>query len=144
MREKYGDVESDSSSSSEEEDEIAMVRNEYTFSFTSFAQEDNDQKTRSFFRTLSLLKKGDARIYDKEAKFYDDGEIKIITTLLLLFVAESSRSGENRPVKKTKPVYLKDFERQQLLEKGELAGVSDEEEDRVITHSEEQEQLKTE
>ena len=60
------------------------------------------------------------------------------------FFADSSSSGENRPVKKTKPVYLKDYERQQLLAKGEMAGVSDDEEDRIVIHSEEQEQLKTE
>ena len=65
--------------------------------------------------------------------------------MLLLLVAEPSSSDENKPVKRTKPVFLKDFERQQLLEKGELAGLSDDDDDdgRVITHSEEQEQLKT-
>ena len=93
-----------------------------------------------------MLKKGDARIYDKEAKFYDDGETLLQFLILLLFVAvaESSSSGEGRPVKKAKPVYLKDFERQQLLEKGEMAGISDDEEGRVVTFGEEQEQLKTE
>lgn len=53
----------------------------------------------------------------------------------------------NKP-EKVKPVYLKDYERQRLLEKGELAGLSDDEEEedekrRILAYNDEQKQLKS-
>ena len=52
----------------------------------------------------------------------------------------------NKP-EKVKPVYLKDYERLRLLEKGELAGLSDDEEEDekrgILAYNDEQKQLKS-
>ncbi|XP_008328968.1 protein KRI1 homolog [Cynoglossus semilaevis] len=59
---------------------------------------------RDFYRTLSLLKKKDPRIYEKDARFYSEGEPS----------SEEKPSTSKKPVK---PMYLKDYERTVILER---------------------------
>ena len=85
---------------------------------------------------LSLVKHRDAKIYDENFKFYQE--------------ESCNGSGGNNSVgsEKTskKPLYLKDYERKQLLEEGSRAGLSDEDEDkeegRPLSYVKEQQQLK--
>ncbi|KAL4236583.1 KRRI-Interacting protein 1 [Mactra antiquata] len=133
LKNKYGDEdESDDSSSSESEDENAEALTE--------------QLDKDWLRTLSALKSKDPIIYQKDVKFYhdddedsdsgddDDGDKK--------------KSSKKEKKSKDKPMYLKDYERKILLEKG---GVVDEEEERVkfnkssnktLSYQQEQEQLR--
>nr|XP_006631667.1 PREDICTED: protein KRI1 homolog [Lepisosteus oculatus] len=61
---------------------------------------------RDFYRTLSLLKKKDPRVYQKDASFYSDRE------------SDSASEEKARSSKKTeKPMYLKDYERKVILER---------------------------
>ncbi|XP_045158400.2 protein KRI1 homolog [Mercenaria mercenaria] len=99
LKDKYGDEEeSEDSSSSESEDEDAEALTE--------------QLERDWLRTLSALKSKDPRIYQKDVKFYHD---------------DKDESGDNKKSKKTKdkPMFLKDYERKVLLEKGGLIGDDD-------------------
>eukprot|EP00118_Oscarella_pearsei_P003520 m.14620 g.14620 ORF g.14620 m.14620 type:complete len:627 (+) comp25852_c0_seq1:22-1902(+) len=126
LKEKYGDdfeLEDDESSSSELEDDDARgitKRNE-----------------RDFLKTLSLLKSKDPRLQDKNFKLYESEE-------------EESDGGDDLKEHMSRPVRLRDFEREQLLKKGSLAGVEDgsdaasedAEDFRDLTYNEEQRQLK--
>uniref|UniRef100_A0AAY4BPL0 Protein KRI1 homolog n=1 Tax=Denticeps clupeoides TaxID=299321 RepID=A0AAY4BPL0_9TELE len=72
-----------------------------------FTDELDPKLERDFYRTLSLLKKKDPKIYQTDAKFYKDDA--------------SDPSSDERPStsKKTpKPMFLKDYERQVILERG--------------------------
>ncbi|KAK3747285.1 hypothetical protein QZH41_016854 [Actinostola sp. cb2023] len=98
-------------------------------------QEVTAQNEKEFLTVLSLLKKKDPKIYDQNVHFYEN---------------ESSSEDEGETSKKPeKPIYLKDYERQQLLEKGSKAFVSDDESDdddeehqKDLTYNEEQKALK--
>ncbi|XP_041828643.1 protein KRI1 homolog [Melanotaenia boesemani] len=93
LKDRYGDraeeSDSETSESSSDESEVEL---------------DPDVE-RDFYRTLSLLKKKDPKIYEENAKFYSedasDGDIK------------PSTSKKD----KVKPMYLKDYERRVILEK---------------------------
>ncbi|XP_071330592.1 protein KRI1 homolog [Trachinotus anak] len=60
---------------------------------------------RDFYRTLSLLKKKDPKIYQKDAKFYSEGD------------ASTSDEKPSTSKKALKPMYLKDYERKVILER---------------------------
>ncbi|XP_062294416.1 protein KRI1 homolog [Scomber scombrus] len=92
LKDRYGDraddSESESSESSSDDSEVEL----------------DPEVERDFYRTLSLLKKKDPKIYQPDAKFY----------------SEDASTGEEKPsTSKTavKPMYLKDYERKVILEK---------------------------
>ncbi|XP_039979703.1 protein KRI1 homolog isoform X2 [Xiphias gladius] len=58
---------------------------------------------RDFYRTLSLLKKKDPKIYQRDTKFYSEG-------------ASTSDEKPSTSKKAVKPMYLKDYERKVILE----------------------------
>ncbi|KAM9785330.1 protein KRI1 homolog [Syngnathus typhle] len=91
LKDRFGDREvndySESTESSSDESEVDL----------------DPEVERDFYRTLSLLKKKDPKIYQEDAKFYSDtpnDDVKPST----------SKS-------KVKPMYLKDYERKVILEK---------------------------
>lgn len=101
MKTKYGDNINfeDETSSSSEDDEDGVE-------FTEKVEKD-------FFKTLAYIKNKDPRIYDKNVQFFDNTQLSV---------------NKDEKKKKEKPMFLKDYERKILLEKGGI--VSDEEEDK--------------
>ncbi|XP_016362177.1 protein KRI1 homolog isoform X2 [Sinocyclocheilus anshuiensis] len=103
LKDRYGDQDqensSDSSDSDSDESEVEL----------------DPKLDRDFYRTLSLLKKKDPKIYQKDAKFYTE---------------DTSGSGsDDQPStskKSEKPMFLKDYERKVVLERG---GKYDDDED---------------
>uniref|UniRef100_A0A673NJV0 Protein KRI1 homolog n=1 Tax=Sinocyclocheilus rhinocerous TaxID=307959 RepID=A0A673NJV0_9TELE len=98
LKDRYGDQDEDNSSDSSDSD-------------SDESEVELDPKLdRDFFRTLSLLKKKDPKIYQKDAKF---------------FTEEASGSGsDDQPStskKSEKPMFLKDYERKVILERGGAA-----------------------
>uniref|UniRef100_A0A671S6C8 Protein KRI1 homolog n=1 Tax=Sinocyclocheilus anshuiensis TaxID=1608454 RepID=A0A671S6C8_9TELE len=95
LKDRYGDQDqensSDSSDSDSDESEVEL----------------DPKLDRDFYRTLSLLKKKDPKIYQKDAKFYTE---------------DTSGSGsDDQPStskKSEKPMFLKDYERKVVLERG--------------------------
>ncbi|XP_069086499.1 protein KRI1 homolog [Pleurodeles waltl] len=91
LRDRYGDhqeAEDSLSSSSEEEEENVRW---------------DPKLDKDFYRTLSLLKTKDPRIYQQDVTFYHNEEL--------------SSENEEAQKKKEKPMYLKDYERKVILEK---------------------------
>ncbi|XP_066498240.1 protein KRI1 homolog [Hoplias malabaricus] len=104
LKDRFGDKDEESSSGSsdsdsEDESEIEL----------------DPRLEKDFYRTLSLLKKKDPKIYQKDAKFFSEE-------------ASSSGSDEKPSIssKAVKPMFIKDYERKVILERG---GKYDDEED---------------
>merc|ERR1712168_368265 len=123
LKEKYGpDAKLDSSSSESEDDDAEGL---------------TPQIEKDFLQTLSMIKGKDPKIYEKDAVFFAPA-------------ADNSNSNSSESAKKTKeePVYLKDYERKRLLEKGEKAYLSDTDDESEmpkgngVTYVEEQNNLK--
>ncbi|KAK3577521.1 hypothetical protein CHS0354_026477 [Potamilus streckersoni] len=108
LKDKYGDdLDTDSdSSSSETEDEDAEAL--------------TDKLEKEWLSTLVALKKKDPKIYQKDFKFYHESENEDEDS------SDSDRKKKKQ--KKEKPLYLKDYERKVLLEKGGIVSDSDDEE----------------
>ncbi|GAA6215501.1 protein KRI1 homolog isoform X1 [Lates japonicus] len=94
LKDRYGDQadnsDSESSESSSDDSEVEL----------------DPEVERDFYRTLSLLKKKDPKIYEKDAKFYSEGD-----------GASTSDEKPSTSKKGVKPMYLKDYERKVILEK---------------------------
>lgn len=105
VKARYGedaaDLDSDLSSSSED-DEVGV--------------ELTEAVEKKFYKTLSCLKNKDPRIYDQNVRFFDE--------------SDGIEQQRNKKLgKKEKPVFIKDYERQLLLEKGGHISDSDDEAD---------------
>lgn len=133
LKTKYGDINEDetsgesseSESSSEEEEENELTR----------------QFDKDFYKTLSLLKNKDPKIYNQDVTFFDDTN----KTQELLVEKKKNKA------KKEETVFLRDYERKLIIEKeGKLSDSEDEsivrkknrEEFKNVTYVQEQEQLK--
>ncbi|XP_043550827.1 protein KRI1 homolog [Chiloscyllium plagiosum] len=91
LKDRYGDRADEEESSSSESDDDSEV-------------ETDPKLDMEFYKTLSLLKQKDPKIYQRDAQFYS--------------VEESSQNDdESAAKKKEKPMYLKDYERKVILEK---------------------------
>lgn len=95
LKDRYGDQDEDSysgsDSSSDDDSEVEL----------------DPKIERDFYRTLSLLKKKDPKIYREDAQFYTEN------------AAETSSNAQPSTSKKAeKPMYLKDYERKVILERG--------------------------
>ncbi|XP_077415627.1 protein KRI1 homolog [Vanacampus margaritifer] len=92
LKDRFGDrevdYESESSESSSDDSDVEL---------------DPDVE-RDFYRTLSLLKKKDPKIYQKHVKFYSED-------------APNTDVKPSTSKSKVKPMYLKDYERKVILEK---------------------------
>ncbi|KAL6736538.1 hypothetical protein Aduo_006880 [Ancylostoma duodenale] len=113
IKDKYGDDVEDTSSSEEEPE-------------WSAADEMH------FLRTLSALKGNDASIYDEKSDFWQDDDDKL-----------SKQRPKKKKQEKQKPMYLKDYERKLVLEKGGQIDESDEEDEQKDgNYFEQQEQIR--
>ncbi|XP_026773084.3 protein KRI1 homolog [Pangasianodon hypophthalmus] len=95
LKDRFGDQDDEGSSgSSDSESDESEV-------------EFDPKLERAFYLTLSLLKKKDPKIYQKDAQFYTEE-------------ASSSGSDEKPSTSKksVKPMFLKDYERKVILERG--------------------------
>ncbi|KAJ8283778.1 hypothetical protein COCON_G00026280 [Conger conger] len=93
LKDRYGDETGDTESDSESDEDSEV--------------ELDPRLEKDFYRTLSLLKKKDPKIYQQDAKFYT--------------AQESSGDSDDQPStskKQEKPMFLKDYERKVILEKG--------------------------
>eukprot|EP00058_Branchiostoma_floridae_P020469 XP_002605959.1 hypothetical protein BRAFLDRAFT_92213 [Branchiostoma floridae] len=125
LKDRYGDVDIDasSSSSSETEDEDAV--------------ELTPAIEKGFLKTLAALKSKDPRIYQQDVSFYEDKK------------AEADKAEGKGKKPKEKPMFLKDYERKVLLEKGGVPSDEESSDDESAmkkpnspSYYEEQEQIK--
>ncbi|XP_078285425.1 protein KRI1 homolog [Rhinoraja longicauda] len=93
LKDRYGDGAGEEDSSSSESDESEL--------------EADPTLDIDFYKTLSLLKKKDPKIYQKDVQFYTTDDVG----------NEGSKGKTANKKKKEKPMYLKDYERKVILEK---------------------------
>ncbi|KAJ0001491.1 hypothetical protein NQD34_006511 [Periophthalmus magnuspinnatus] len=91
LKDRFGNGDEDSESSSESSSDDSEM-------------ELDPELERDFYRTLSLLKKKDPKIYEKDVKFYSE-------------VQSTSDEKPSTSKKAVKPMYLKDYERKVILER---------------------------
>ncbi|RZC36871.1 KRI1 -like, partial [Asbolus verrucosus] len=114
---KYGEdlLSEDTSSSSDDDDDGVEITKEVE---------------KQFFKTLACLKNKDPRIYDENVKFFENDD-------------KADKASKRK--KKEKPLYIKDYERELILQKnGELSDSEQEEDPRTRspTYVEEQKRIK--
>lgn len=118
MKTKYGEQiidHSDSSSSSSDDDDDAMHITEET--------------EKDFFKTLASLKSKDPKIYDESVNFF----------------SEVSNASVKKIKKKDQPIFIKDYERNLLLEGSDPITNSDDETNKpsnTLSYIQEQERIK--
>ncbi|XP_037722586.1 protein KRI1 homolog [Drosophila subpulchrella] len=97
---------------------LDVSESEFDSDSSSSEEDEVDPKfDQDFFKTLSSLKSKDPRIYDKDAKFFNESSSD-----------EGDKDEESlKKKKKTKPVTLKDYERKVILEHNGKFESSDEE-----------------
>jgi protein KRI1 len=103
LKTKYGEelLDEDASSSSDDDDDGIEL---------------TEEVEKQFFKTLSCLKNKDPRIYDATVRFFDG--------------PEDNLQKVQKKVKKEKPLYINDYERELILKKnGELSESDEEKED---------------
>lgn len=66
-----------------------------------------DDIEKSFFKALSCLKKNDPKIYDESVKFFDSSTKQ-----------QSIKKSTNGDKKSSNPIYLEEYKRNILLERG--------------------------
>ncbi|TRY91419.1 hypothetical protein DNTS_018792 [Danionella cerebrum] len=93
LKDRYGDQDEENSSSGSDSDDSEV--------------ELDPKLDRDFYRTLSLLKKKDPKIYQEDAKFYSEDTS-----------ASGSEEQPSTSKKCDKPMFLKDYERKIILERG--------------------------
>ncbi|XP_029014384.1 protein KRI1 homolog [Betta splendens] len=92
LKDRYGDraddSDSESSESGSDDSEVEL----------------DPEVERDFYRTLSMLKKKDPKIYQQDAKFYSEG-------------ASTGNEQPSTSQKAAEPMFLKDYERKVILER---------------------------
>lgn len=94
LKDRYGDEAGEEDSSSSSESDESELETDPTLDI-------------DFYKTLSLLKKKDPKIYQKDVQFYTSDDVG----------NEGSKGKTGNKKKKEKPMYLKDYERKVILEK---------------------------
>lgn len=66
-----------------------------------------DDVEKSFFKTLSCLKKGDPKIYDETVQFFNSSS-----------QPTAKKPTDIKNIKSSNPIYLEEYKRNILLERG--------------------------
>ncbi|KHJ86012.1 hypothetical protein OESDEN_14251 [Oesophagostomum dentatum] len=117
-------------------EELQKIKDKYgdDIDDTSSSEEEpewNAADEMHFLRTLSALKSNEASIYDEKSNFWDDDE------------NEKVKPRKKKKQEKEKPMYLKDYERKLVLEKGGQIDESDDEDERKHSnYFDQQEQIR--
>ncbi|KZC13463.1 PREDICTED: protein KRI1 homolog [Dufourea novaeangliae] len=135
LKTKYGDINGT----------VLSDENSDTESSSSSSEEENEvteQFDKDFYKTLALLKKKDPKIYKQDVTFFDE------TNKAQELHYEKKKSSDKS--KKEQAVYLRDFERNIIVEReGKFSDSEDEdklrkikEEAKNVTYAQEQKQIK--
>lgn len=116
---------------------IPTTENSVSSYFVIMFQELTEELEKKFYKTLACLKNKDPKIYDEKVKFFDE-------------VSENPEDSGAKKSSKEKKLFLRDYERQMVVERGgKLSDSEDEDtfrykkrESRAPTYVEEQLALK--